>query len=122
METGRNKYQFFSDFYIYKAEFESWFFSEFRSVCYCRMSWFFGMFYLVLRYFSLCHRILFYWFVVLIFCDNCIVDSLRNIAENIKRYLRSDIEELAILSDSQIGQTINRFMDKFFYLVIFYGL
>ena len=71
---------------------------------------------------NLCHRILSYRFIVLIFCNNGIVDSLCNIAENIKSYLRSDIKKLTVLSDSQIGKTINRFMNKFFYLIIFYGL
>ena len=62
------------------------------------------------------------WLIILILRNHRIIYGLSNIFEDIQSYLWGDIEELSVLSDTQIRQTIYRFMHQLLHLVVLCSL
>ena len=54
--------------------------------------------------------------------DNGVINCGGYVTENIKRYLRVNIEKLAVLPNSEITQTIDGFVNQTFHLMVFFGL
>lgn len=58
------------------------------------------------------HGILFERFIVSVFGNDGVINGLGYVLENIKCNLRSDIEELTVLADSQVSKAIYGFVNQ----------
>lgn len=58
-------------------------------------------------------------FVVFINRNDGIVNYFRYVVENIQRNLRRHIEKFSVLTDAQVRESVDEFMDKLFHVVIF---
>ena len=61
-------------------------------------------------------------FIIFVKCYFSIVYCTGNIAEYVESHLWSHIEELSVLADAQIGETVNGLMHQLLHLIVFRAL